>query len=414
MKSYGYKRLESDLPLIRGHSGPVVDFEFSPFNDSLLATASEDSKIKLWSIPEEGITKDISVPNAELTGHMMKLILAKFHPSADYTMVSSSLDKTIRLWDVTQQRCVNTIDRINSTTNDLQWSHNGSLIGITTKDKNVSYLDPRNGDVCGTTAAHEGAKQHKLVWLGNSESILTCGFSKFSEREYAVWDIRNFNTPLIRKRLDEFKGVPMTFFDEEHKVVYIAGKGESSISFFQYSSESPNYIDYLTSFKSKDSLKGFSLMPKQTLDVMSNEVNRGVRLTQNYIEYISFKVSRRTGAFQPDLFPPIRSSEPAIKFDDYIAGGNAEPLRIEHLPDLKIDSSQKSATFSAKVEQHQPSPSTHHKSGPSSDEVDALNRRIKELIDELEASKQTVHTLKREVEELRQENHALSESNSHL
>jgi coronin-1B/1C/6 len=101
MKSYGYKRLESDLPLIRGHSGPVVDFEFSPFNDSLLATASEDSKIKLWSIPEEGITKDISAPNAELTGHMMKLLLSKFHPSADYTMVSSSLDKTIRLWDVT-------------------------------------------------------------------------------------------------------------------------------------------------------------------------------------------------------------------------------------------------------------------------------------------------------------------------
>lgn len=126
-------------------------------------------------------------------------------------------------------------------------------------------------------------------------------------------------------------------------------------------------------------------MPKQTLDVMSNEVNRGVRLTQSYIEYISFKVSRRSGAFQPDLYPPIRSSEPAIKFDDYIAGSNAEPLRIEHLPDLKIDSSQKSATFSAKVEQHQPSPSSHHKTGASSDEVDALNRRIKELIDELES-----------------------------
>jgi coronin-1B/1C/6 len=55
-KAYDYKRLEADVPLIKGHAGPVVDFEFSPFNDSLLATASEDGTIKLWVIPEEGVT----------------------------------------------------------------------------------------------------------------------------------------------------------------------------------------------------------------------------------------------------------------------------------------------------------------------------------------------------------------------
>jgi coronin-1B/1C/6 len=56
MKAYEYKRLEADLPLIKGHAGPVVDFDFSPFNDSLLATASEDGIVKLWLIPDEGVT----------------------------------------------------------------------------------------------------------------------------------------------------------------------------------------------------------------------------------------------------------------------------------------------------------------------------------------------------------------------
>lgn len=56
VKAYDYQRLEADLPLIKGHAGPVIDFEFSPFNDQLLATASEDGTIKLWIIPEEGIT----------------------------------------------------------------------------------------------------------------------------------------------------------------------------------------------------------------------------------------------------------------------------------------------------------------------------------------------------------------------
>jgi len=33
MKAYEYKRLEADQPLIKGHAGPIVDFEFSPFSE---------------------------------------------------------------------------------------------------------------------------------------------------------------------------------------------------------------------------------------------------------------------------------------------------------------------------------------------------------------------------------------------
>jgi WD40 repeat protein len=44
----GNEKLEADIALIKGHAGPVVDFEFSPYNDSLLATASQDGTVKLW------------------------------------------------------------------------------------------------------------------------------------------------------------------------------------------------------------------------------------------------------------------------------------------------------------------------------------------------------------------------------
>lgn len=100
MKAYDYKRLDANIPLIKGHAGPVVDFDFSPFNDSLLATASEDGTIKLWIIPDEGVQHDITECDAELRGHSKKLILAKFHPTSDYTMASSGLDQTIRIWDI--------------------------------------------------------------------------------------------------------------------------------------------------------------------------------------------------------------------------------------------------------------------------------------------------------------------------
>ena len=100
-KAFDYVRLEADVPLLKGHGGPIVDFEFSPFNDSLLSTASEDGCIKLWIIPPEGVTKDILQSDVELKGHAKKLILSRFHPTADYTMASGAADGTIRVWDIT-------------------------------------------------------------------------------------------------------------------------------------------------------------------------------------------------------------------------------------------------------------------------------------------------------------------------
>ena len=54
------------------------------------------------------------------------------------------------------------------------------------------------------------------------------------------------------KRLDDYVGIPMLFFDEDTKVLFIANKGESAISFYQYNSESPNFIDFLYAFKGKE------------------------------------------------------------------------------------------------------------------------------------------------------------------
>jgi hypothetical protein len=67
-----------------------------------------------------------------------------------------------------------------------------------------------------------------------------------------VYDLRDLSQPLIKKRLDDYAGIPYPYFDDDARVLFIAGKGESAVSFFQYSTESPNYVDYLHSFKGKD------------------------------------------------------------------------------------------------------------------------------------------------------------------
>jgi WD40 repeat protein len=42
-----------ETPLIHAHSGEIADLTFSHFNDSLLASSSDDATVKIWQLPHE-------------------------------------------------------------------------------------------------------------------------------------------------------------------------------------------------------------------------------------------------------------------------------------------------------------------------------------------------------------------------
>jgi WD40 repeat protein len=75
-------RLESQVPLLQAHSGVVTDFQFSPFDDCLLATGSEDLSVRLWRIPPDGLTESLSAPETTLKGHDKRVEGVLFHPTA--------------------------------------------------------------------------------------------------------------------------------------------------------------------------------------------------------------------------------------------------------------------------------------------------------------------------------------------
>lgn len=63
------------LPLFRGHTAAVLDTDWSPFNDSLISSASDDGKVFLWKVPKDFTLHtdaeeppDVS-PVARLSGH---------------------------------------------------------------------------------------------------------------------------------------------------------------------------------------------------------------------------------------------------------------------------------------------------------------------------------------------------------
>lgn len=60
LKEHGGK-MKSDCPTVSGHKGPVLDIAFSPHNENLIASGSEDCSAKLWNIPDGGLTSYVQI-----------------------------------------------------------------------------------------------------------------------------------------------------------------------------------------------------------------------------------------------------------------------------------------------------------------------------------------------------------------
>ena len=70
---------DADAPIIGGHKGAVLDLDFNPFHEHVVASASDDSTIKVWGIPEAGLTENITEPLVDLHGHGRKVTLIRFY-----------------------------------------------------------------------------------------------------------------------------------------------------------------------------------------------------------------------------------------------------------------------------------------------------------------------------------------------
>ena len=68
-------KLPNEAPLFVGHTNTVLDTDFNPFNDYVIASCSEDCKVMVWSIPEGGPTENVTTPALVLNGHGRKVCL---------------------------------------------------------------------------------------------------------------------------------------------------------------------------------------------------------------------------------------------------------------------------------------------------------------------------------------------------
>jgi len=365
----------TQVPLISGHKGAVLDLEFDPFNDSILATCSEDCTTKLWRIPDAGLAQgsQLNEDIQTLKGHKRKVGVVKFHPVVENLIATAGQDYDIKIWDVETGQCHNTTGGPSNIIQSLDWNYNGSLLVSNSKDKKIRVVDPRQQTTVSEGNSHVGVKGGRALWLGKHDKIVSVGFGSGASREYMIWDIKNMATPLLKNNLDNAAGVICPFYDEDSDLLFFAGKGDGGIRYYEViPEEEPSQMIFeVSTYRTNDPTSGCGALYRRHCNVTVNEIIRLYQVTGTQLRPLSFQVPRKSDLFQDDLFPPCRGDESNLSISAWLAGENATPKLVSLEGGFKpTEKKEKTITKSAD-------------GGSSGANVEELQRRVAQLEAEL-------------------------------
>ncbi|KAB0394882.1 hypothetical protein E2I00_008117 [Balaenoptera physalus] len=322
---------------------------------------------KVWEIPDGGLMLPLREPVVTLEGHTKRVGIVAWHPTAQNVLLSAGCDNVILVWDVGTGAAVLTLgsDVHPDTIYSVDWSRDGALICTSCRDKRFRIIEPRKGTI-EKDRPHEGTRPVRAVFVSDGK-ILTTGFSRMSERQVALWDTE----------LDTSSGVLLPFFDPDTNIVYLCGKGDSSIRYFEITSEAP-FLHYLSMFSSKESQRGMGYMPKRGLEVNKCEIARFYKLHERRCEPIAMTVPRKSDLFQEDLYPPTAGPDAALTAEEWLGGRDAGPLLIS-LKDGYVPSKSRELRINRGLDTGRKRMAPEASGAPSSDAVSRLEEEMRKL-----------------------------------
>ncbi|XP_018307878.1 coronin-7 isoform X2 [Mycetomoellerius zeteki] len=319
-------RKSKTMPLLHAHADTVTDMDFSPFHDGLLATGSQDCLVKLWHIPESGLEESLCNPECTFSHRQRRVEAVCWHPSAEHLLTTASFTN-LSLWDVLSQQELFSNSDHTEVIQSVSWKEDGTVLATSCKDKQLRLIDPRASTcIVNSCSSHQSIKDSRTVWL-NNDRILTTGFDAARLRQVYIRDLRHLNEPMKTLELDCSTGILMPLFDSDTNMLFLAGKGDTTIIYMEVTERDPYLVEGIR--HSGEQTKGVCLIPKRALNVMQAEVNRLLQLTSNMVIPIMYQVPRKTYRdFHADIYPDTTGPVAQNNATSWFKGHNAPVPKI--------------------------------------------------------------------------------------
>ena len=142
------------MPLARTHTAPVLDMAWSPVDDTLVASASEEGTCLLRKVPDglfnswtaDGWEPHDLEPIARVNVSPCKVGQVLWHPTAANVLATASGEHSVKLWDLADlARPRSVLNGHGDTIQSLAFNATGSVLVMTCRDRKIQLFDARAG-----------------------------------------------------------------------------------------------------------------------------------------------------------------------------------------------------------------------------------------------------------------------------
>lgn len=171
-KPGGYRQVES----FKAHDLAVSNIALHP-NRDVIATVSDDTTWKMWSIPDRELL---------LTGrgHTMWIGGCDFHPDGT-KLATGSGDTSVKVWDFSEGECVLTFNDHSHPVWGVAWHHSGNFLASCSMDNSSKMFDVVS-ERCRCTFRGHSDSVNSLIFMPYSNILCTCS----ADKTISMWDIR--------------------------------------------------------------------------------------------------------------------------------------------------------------------------------------------------------------------------------
>lgn len=193
-------------PLFKGHSKKVNTLAFSP-DGQLLATASDDNTIRIWSVHTGRKLK-------VLKGHTDNVLCIDFSPDGR-KLLSGSRDSQIKLWNITSAKEIRTFKSHKSSVNSVKFSPKGDYFISGSSDNSVRYWKINKKKSIAVLIKHKASVNH--VCFSPNGKYFT---SASNDKTFKLW--QTSSQKLVKTYKRHYQAVKSVCFSPNSKYIYSA------------------------------------------------------------------------------------------------------------------------------------------------------------------------------------------------